>query len=95
MGYDTLNRIPPDSISWSVAPDPTVEIEPMPTGSEGSADATDVTVAAPVRTEAQLTLEEIDLVTGERRRVEHEQPLVLQADLQVGPESVSYLPQSP
>lgn len=91
MGYETLNRIPPDSIDWSIAPDPTVEVEPLPRDGEGD----DVTVAAPVQAEARLTLDEIDLVTGERRRVQHEQPLVLQADLQVGPESVSYLPQSP
>jgi hypothetical protein len=98
MGYDTLNRIPPDSISWSVSPDPTVEVEPLPADGEGSAGApsgTDVTVAAAVRTEARLTLEEIDLVTGERRRVEHEEPVVLEADLQVGPESVRYVPQAP
>lgn len=98
MGYDTLNRIPPDSINWSVSPDPAVEVEPLPAddeGGEGDSGETDVTVAAPVRTEARLTLEEIDLVTGERRRVEHAEPILLEADLQVGPESVRYVPRAP
>jgi hypothetical protein len=98
MGYETLNRIPPDSITWSIAPDPTVEIEPLPSDGDsgedtaGTPEGEDVTVAAPIRAEARLTLEEIDLVTGERRRVDHEQPMVLEADLQVGPDTVHYTP---
>jgi hypothetical protein len=113
MGYETLNRIPPESISWSVAPDPTLEIAPLPggeggagggddgagsetgDGTAGTPQGTDVTVAAPVRTGARLSLEEIDLVTGERRRVDHQEPIVVEADLQVGPESVRYAPQAP
>jgi hypothetical protein len=96
MGYETLNRIPPDSISWTIAPDPTVEITPLPgPDGTGSSEDTDVTVTGPVQVEARLALEEIDLVTGERRRVDHEEPIVLEADLQVGPESVRYAPQLP
>lgn len=98
MGYETLNRIPPDSITWSIAPDPTPEIEPLPSDGDsgedtaGTPEGEDVTVAAPIRAEARLTLEEIDLVTGERRRVDHEQPMVLEADLQVRPDTVHYTP---
>lgn len=94
MGYETLNRIPPETIEWSIAPDPSVEIAPLPDDA-GSAAGTDLTRAAPVETGARLTLEEIDLVTGERRRVEHEEPIVLEADLEVGPESLRYRPRVP
>jgi hypothetical protein len=107
MGYETLNRIPPGSISWSIAPDPTLEIAPLPGadggdgddeaggGKTGTPQGADVTVAEPVRTGARLTLEEIDLVTGERRRVDHEEPIVLEADLQVGPDTLRYAPRAP
>ena len=105
MGYETLNRIPPESIGWSllIAPDPTVEPSGPPVAAGDGAGGDDGTTGAAVhRRQAEArsgpgleTLEEIDLVTGERRRVDHEQPLVCEADLQVGPESVSYLPRSP
>src|SRR5690606_26461141 len=94
MGYETLNRIPPETIEWAIAPDPSVEIIPLPEG-PGTAEGPDLTRAAPVETGARLTLEEIDLVSGERRRVEHEEPIVLEADLEVGPESLRYRPRVP
>ncbi len=100
MGYETFNRIPPETISWSIAPDPSVEITPLPGDGTGGGmtstpQGTDVTVAAPVQTQARLTLEEIDLVTGERRRVDHQEAIVIEADLQVGPESLRYAPRTP
>lgn len=89
MGYDTVNRIPPESISWTVAGDPAATVVPLP------AEGGDPTVMAPLEAEAVLTLQEIDLVTGEQQPVEHRDPFTLEADLAVTAESVRLTPKVP
>ena len=89
MGYDTVNRIPPDSISWSVAGDPAATVVPLP------AEGGDPTMVAPLEAEAVLTLQEIDLVTGEQQPVEHRDPFTLEADLAVTAESLRLTPRVP
>ncbi|WP_168199732.1 hypothetical protein [Citricoccus sp. SGAir0253] len=97
MGYQTSNRVPPESIDWSVAWDPAVRLLPLAQAAGGSAgggagEDRDLTVAAPVETRARLELQEIDLVSGEQRPVEHVEDLRLEGDLQVTPESLRYTP---
>lgn len=89
LGYDTVNRIPPDSIAWSVSGDPQATVLPLP------AEGEDPTVVAPLQAEAVLTLQEIDLVTGEQQPVEHRNPFTLEADLDVTGEAVRLTPQVP
>ncbi|VXB80791.1 hypothetical protein [Citricoccus sp. K5] len=89
MGYDTVNRIPPESITWSMAGDPQASVHELP------AQGDDPTAVAPVEAEAILSLSEIDLVTGEQHTVEHREPFTLEADLTVTPDSVRYTPNVP
>ncbi|XKH53217.1 hypothetical protein LG293_03535 [Citricoccus nitrophenolicus] len=89
MGYDTVNRIPPESITWSMAGDPRANVQEL------SAEGDDPTVVAPLEAEAILSLSEIDLVTGEQRTVEHHEPFTLEADLTVTPDAVRYTPNVP
>lgn len=89
LGYDTVNRIPPDSIAWSVSGDPQATVVPLP------AEGEDPTVMAPLQAEAVLTLQEIDLVTGEQQPVEHRNPFTLEADLAVTGEAVRLTPRVP
>ncbi|MGW9550449.1 hypothetical protein ACWG8W_05290 [Citricoccus zhacaiensis] len=89
MGYDTVNRIPPESITWSMAGDPQASVHDLP------AEGDDPTAVAPLEAEAILSLSEIDLVTGERRTVEHREPFTLEADLTVTPDAVRYMPNVP
>ncbi len=89
LGYDTVNRVPPDSIRWSFPDAPEASVVPLP------AEGADPTAVAPVEAEAELTLQEIDLVTGEQRRVVHPNPFTFEADLSVTPESVTFTPRLP
>lgn len=89
MGYDTVNRIPPDTIEWSVTGDLQATVVPLP------AEGEDTTVMEPVEAHADLTLQEIDLVTGERLPVEHRDPFTLEADLDVTAETVTLTPRVP
>ncbi|WP_313822464.1 hypothetical protein [Citricoccus sp.] len=89
MGYDTVNRIPPESITWSLAGDPQASVHALP------AEGDDPTAVAPLEAEAILSLSEIDLMTGEQRTVEHREPFTLEADLTVTPEAVRYTPNVP
>ncbi|MEW1981365.1 hypothetical protein AB0333_10595 [Citricoccus sp. NPDC079358] len=89
MGYDTVNRIPPESIAWSLAGDPQAGVHELP------AEGDDPTAVAPLEAEAILSLSEIDLMTGEQRTVEHREPFTLEADLTVTPDVVRYTPNVP
>lgn len=89
LGYDTVNRIPPDSIAWSVSGDPQATVVPLP------AEGEDPTVMEPLQAEAVLTLQEIDLVTGEQQPVEHRNPFTLEADLSVTGDAVRLTPRVP
>ncbi|MGM7671194.1 hypothetical protein [Microbacterium sp. A93] len=89
MGYDTVNRIPPDTIAWSVPGDPQATVIPLP------AEGEDPTVMAPLQAEAELSLQEIDLISGERLPVVHRDPFTLEADLAVTGESVRLTPRVP
>ncbi|NUL45924.1 hypothetical protein F7P69_12075 [Cellulosimicrobium funkei] len=89
IGYDTVNRIPPESITWSMAGDPQVSVLDLP------AEGEDPTMVAPLEAEAILSLSEIDLVTGEQSTVEHHEPFTLEADLTVTPDEVRYTPNVP
>ncbi|GAA1129357.1 hypothetical protein [Citricoccus alkalitolerans] len=89
MGYDTVNRIPPESITWSIAGDPQASVLDLP------AEGDDPTAVAPLEAEAILSLSEIDLVTGEQRTVEHREPFTLEAELTVTPDAVRYTPNVP
>lgn len=89
LGYDTVNRIPPDSIQWSVSGDPEATVVPLP------AEGEDPTVMEPLEAVAELTLQEIDLVSGEQQPVVHRAPFTLEADLAVTAESVRLTPRLP
>lgn len=89
MGYDTVNRIPPASIEWSVSGDPRATVLPLP------AEGEDPTVMAPLQAEAELSLQEIDLVSGEQRPVVHRDAFTLEADLAITAETVRLTPRIP
>ncbi|MDI3330797.1 MAG: hypothetical protein QJR09_08700 [Micrococcus sp.] len=89
MGYDTVNRIPPDSITWSVSGTPRAAVMELPAGGE------DPTEVAAAQADAVLAVQEIDLVSGERRAVERREPFTLEAELAVTPNAVRYTPRVP
>lgn len=84
MRYWTSNRVTPDSIEWSIPEDPEIYLE-------HEDDASQIEIAG-VDAVARITLEEIDLVTGEARTVEEDLPFELQAELTVTPERVVVSP---
>ncbi|WBL20382.1 hypothetical protein [Citricoccus sp. NR2] len=84
MRYWTSNRVTPDSIEWSIPEDPKIYLE-------HENDASQIRIAG-VDAVARITLEEIDLVTGEARTVEEDLPFELQAELTVTPERVVVRP---
>ncbi|MGO1183096.1 MAG: hypothetical protein ACTHZ5_06970 [Micrococcaceae bacterium] len=84
MRYWTTNRVTPDSIEWTIPETPEIFLE-------HEDDASQIQIAG-VDAVARITLEEIDLVTGEARTVEEDLPFELQADLTVTPERVVVSP---
>lgn len=89
LGYDTVNRIPPETIRWSIAGDPSATVVPLP------AAGADPTMMEPLQAEAELTLQEIDLVTGQQQPVVYRSPFTVAADLAVTGESVKLTPRMP
>src|SRR5699024_5242046 len=81
FGYQTANRVIPDSVSWSV------NVPEVEYSWEDSEPAIDRIVATAV-----LSAEEIDIGSGEQMTIRHEEPFEMTAQLELTPEHITVRP---
>lgn len=81
FGYETSNRVVPDSVSWSIG---MPEVEYSWNDSEPSIDRIVAT--------AELTAQEIDIGTGQQVATQYEEGFNMSADLSLTPENLRVSP---
>lgn len=81
FGYETANRVVPDSVSWSIG---SPEIDYSWNDSEPEIDR--------IMATAELSAQEIDIGSGERSATDYEEAFELSADLELTPENLTVRP---